>query len=1229
MTTTAERNQGHTDEQRLAVTTRSVSVSLSAGAGCGKTFVLTERYLAHFEPGAADSLVPEDISQLVAITFTERAAREMRDRIRARCYQRLVDATDETSSYWAELSRALDNARITTIHSFCASLLRSRAVEAGVDPRFAVLEQAQAETLLSEAIDDEIRRLVGTRDDATLNLAVRFNLDALRDMVRRLATECTREDFEVWLNISADDQIALWESCATELSLTLGLELAESEPARTAWTLLQDNIPDHPVMRKRRAALLAALEQLRGGPKDSREFGRCLVEIEKNARVGGGGRASCWSDKSDYDAFRDAAGELRKQAGVLRRVGDFQPDGARDAALVGRQLLHIADAVQQSYRQRKEELRAMDFDDLLVRARRLLTSEQNRQMVERISSHVTLLLVDEFQDTDPLQVELVEALCGAGLKGGKLFFVGDYKQSIYRFRGADPHVFRRLRERTPEVGRQSLSLNFRSQPAILRFVNALFWDDLGPDYEPLRPHRPQVSPEPAVEFLWASPDPSSAEKENAEQSRRREAEWIARRIRGMIDGGEPIVWDAQAAKSGQPAARPAQPGDIAILLRALTNVEAYEAALRQYGIDYYLVGGHAFYAQQEIYDLLNLLRALNSSADVVSLIGALRSGFFSLADETIYWLAQHPGGISDGLFADSYPDQINAEQQQQARFAARTLAHLRDCKDRLRISELIELALSLTGYDAALLGEFLGERKLANLLKLQEQARSFQHGDFLGLADFIAQLAEFVVRQPDEPLAATHSEDTNVVRLMSVHQAKGLEFPIVIVPDINRQQQSPSASAHFDVRLGPLVRLPKGEDPKPSGYDLWRQLEKPEELAEMNRLLYVATTRAADYLILSGAVPSSGGSKGPWSQLLARRFDLASGRFLGQLPASEPLPQVKVAVELPEIQSSAKRRGSQANITKMLAKLEQAQLPETPVSARAVDPIAPDPDAPRQYSFSRLAGTLHRKYKPLDETQFTGQSSPDPRGLGTLVHAALAAIDLSAPTACRTFVERLAEQHLPDSPKETDEAIEMVERFVGSARAGEIASARQSHAEVEFLLPWWPDGTGVGQAVLRGFIDRLYQDAAGGWHLLDFKTNQLTGADITRDAAPYEMQMLLYGLAAERILGSPPATLALHFLRTRRRARIHLERQRAPACHYPRQRRHPASQGRRIPCLIPIDSASSPSTSFANCAMRDSTPIGPAAVSAIACWGVRQRITTLAPRLRPRKSKRSLPAARR
>src|SRR5262249_4346091 len=199
---------------------------------------------------------------------------------------------------------------------------------------------------------------------------------------------------------------------------------------------------------------------------------------------------------------------------------------------------------------------------------------------EQLRRRYRFILIDEQQDTDPVQMEVIDALCGVGLRHGKLFAVGDSKQSIYRFRGARVELFRELRQQMPPDGRQELSVNFRSQPAILHFANALLGKHFTDD-EPLRPHRPQVNPGPCGECLWCR----RGDKENVAEGRRREAERIARRIATMVNGGERLVTE----KAATPTLRAVRPGDIVLLFRSMSNVAIYEAALRQQGLDYYLV----------------------------------------------------------------------------------------------------------------------------------------------------------------------------------------------------------------------------------------------------------------------------------------------------------------------------------------------------------------------------------------------------------------------------------------------------------------------------------------------------------------------------------------------------------------------------------------------------------------------------------------------------------------
>ncbi len=1110
---------------------RDTSIALAAGAGCGKTFVLSERFLSHLDHDSELVQEAAKLHQLIAITFTDAAAREMRRRIRQKCYERSQTApTQESQDAWLKLLRAIEAARVSTIHSFCTSLLREHAVAAGLDPTFGVLEQGTADVLESEVIDDVLRSRLAELDPTTMELASSSGLSKLKDQLRDLLKHRHSESFHKWRTATADELVAAWQAAHENEAVPAALaELAASPDIHVIMELLLSVTP--PSNKKKfveaKSQLLEKLPQLKRGELGETE----LLSLRDYVGVGSICTEKDWPSKESYEAYRDSSKRFRT-ALDKHTPKPFSPAAAREAAELGLKLLDLAHHAAGQYERAKAREGKLDFDDLLYRAKELLTNPAHDALRERLASDLRLLLVDEFQDTDALQVELVRALCG-DVAAGKLFFVGDVNQSIYRFRGAQPDVFRDLHAQIPKPGQLPLTKNFRSQPAILNFVNALFVQAFGQDYKPLRPNRPQATAEPAIEFLWM-PTPDKRQAGGKNDAREQEARRIARRLRELIESEAPIIADAKA-DGGK---RALEPGDVAILFRALSDVALYETALREYGLDYYLVGGHAFYAQQEIFDVLNLLRAVASPADEISLAGVLRSPFFSLADETLFWLVESSDSLNDGLFAEQLPSELSAAERLKATAAAETLAFLRERKDSLPITTLLAEALARTGYDAALLAEFLGERKLANLNKLIEQARTADSGNVLDLAGFIAQLAEFVAREPKEALAATLSESANVIRLMTIHQSKGLEFPLVVVADVDRKADYRSPAAALHEALGPVVQPPNDDDEEPTstGIDLYRMLEKRADADERTRLFYVATTRAADYLMLSSSLVGydTNELEADWTKLLAERFNLESGEMRGTLPADYPVPQVRVTKTEPATDFKPLGGGRGRDL---LAIVEEAR--DLAASGGGgvvppdVDPIPADATARRQFSVSRLSGKLIRpdsretEFKPVEEPD-----AIDPRVLGTLVHAALARIDLGGKLPIGPLCEQIAAEGVIHNANRCVElATELLERFVGTKRWSAIAAAKVVHRELEFLLAW-PPGESIGDGrYFQGFFDCLYQDASGGWHLVDYKTNDVTAAEIPRVAPQYEMQMLLYALALERALGQPPAEVVVHFLR--------------------------------------------------------------------------------------------------
>ncbi|AMV38314.1 ATP-dependent helicase/nuclease subunit A [Planctomyces sp. SH-PL62] len=514
---------------------------------------------------------------------------------------------------------------------------------------------------------------------------------------------------------------------------------------------------------------------------------------------------------------------------------------------------------------------------------------------------------------------MLRLLGSDGFLGGRMFVVGDAKQSIYRFRGAEPAIFGRWRDEFPEPGRLRLSENFRTVPRIIDFVNALFaesFPDPGAEVaDPLAvrlsPARPNHADEPAVHFFWVEPPPPEAESEtaadaskpSARDGRIREAEALARWLRRRLDEGWMIV-DRRTRKP-----RRAHAGDVALLLRAMTDVWPYETALADQGFEYHTIGGSAFYSQQEILDVVNLLSVVEDPLDEVALAGCLRSPFFALSDEGLFWLAK-TGDLSRGLErAADAPGLSDADRARACR-ARMLLARWRALKDQVPMAELLAAALDESGFEAALTCEFLGARKLANVRKLVETARGFDRRGGFGLADFVGRLRAFADDPPREEQATTTEEGSPSIRIMTVHQAKGLEFPIVVLPDLNKDSGSKTGAQGFDRELGLVLKpRPAATDLDPDlpgsgeslGWLAYRAVEDREEREEALRLFYVAATRARDDLVLSAGfakpldeIAASVAKLSPALNLLWERFDGRTGRCLAPLPDGWPAPEIRV-----------------------------------------------------------------------------------------------------------------------------------------------------------------------------------------------------------------------------------------------------------------------------------------------------------------------------------------------
>ena len=1014
-----------TPQQLAAITARGTSVVLSSGAGCGKTFVLTNRYLSHLK------LDGVRVSEIVAITFTDRAAREMRGRIR-------TAVTEETRAHptdttWRDRLRDLESASIQTIHSFCGDLLRQFAVAAGLDPRFEVLEEVLAETIRAEALRDTLQTLLTAQTPAGQDLGelvVLYGWTATVDAVQSLLRERDTAAWQDWLVQIPGEVAARWSGPERDglLSVWIDFLCAASPKIAHLLNLFRGTECVGPIMRGNVRKVLDGLPTLAQAP----DLAAAVKELCEATKVGRE-KAEAWPDAEAYEAVKDAMTEFRKDLPDKLALWMEEPIGVDEAALVGQRFLRVALTVAEAYQSRKGRAGVVDFQDLLVLARDLLRDRE--EVRESLQKRYRFLLLDEMQDTDPVQMEMVELLCGIGFEHDKLFAVGDSKQSIYRFRGAEVALFDRLRDAVRNEGRLSLTRNYRSQPGILHFVNALCSLRF-PEYEPLEAHHPAQCAGACVEFLWSVPGakPQAARKESVSDVRAREADAIARRIVELI--ASPVARILERDDT----LRTVTPGDVVLLFRSMSNVALYEAALRKHGLNYYLVGGRAFFAQQEVYDLLNLLRTLENPDDSVALAGTLRSPFGCLADDALVLLAFHPGGLWAGLHDPACVATLSEDQRPRADRIRELLTKWRGLKDRLPIARLIGVAFADTGYDAAMQFEYLGDRKLANLWKLTDLARSFDRSGLFGLADFIARLADLVTNQPREEQAATQPENADVVKIMSIHQAKGLEFPVVFVPDLAaRGLGGRTAAARWDRKLGCLAR-PPDEDP-PLFTDFAHQLGlRAETVADWREdllVLYVACTRARDLLVLSAglteAFPANAAPDRPvpvkapnaWMLALGERFHLVNGECLdGAIPAAlRPTVAVKVVEPVVGLPPSLSRREEPAPP-------ELGRWNIAPILAKPWPPIVP-------------VGELDGDGEPASE-----------------IRAALRRWDLV------TF---------PESP-------DLLARFAATEWPARLRAAERLLRDVEYVAPW-PGESAEEQPALRGAIDFLWKES-DGWHLL-------------------------------------------------------------------------------------------------------------------------------------------------
>src|SRR5262245_25918551 len=758
-------------DQQVAALEEPGVVFVSAGAGTGKTTVLVERFVkAVCERGLG-------IDNVLVITYTERAAGELRTRIR----ERLVEAERH------DLARDLDGGWISTIHGFCHRLLRAHPFEAGLDPRFRVLDESQAAVLRSEAFAEALGGYVEAGHPERVRLLATYGAEGLRGMLTSVYDRLRSAGRP--LELPGEPVTSLPERAA-QLRLVAENTLSLTEESLPGRTQVED-----------------ALQLLDPVPPTED-----LLDLS-DLRVGG-------EERERFASFGEALAAVEQAA--------LDEIAARDRTL----LEELLGALDTAYGEAKARESALDFEDLQLRARNLLQLDE--KVRDDARWRFRSILVDEFQDTNRLQCELVDLIAG-----DEVFFVGDEVQSIYRFRHADVEVFRE--RRAASSGVLPLTENYRSRPEVLEVVNHLFGAEFGAEYEPLvaAGRFPDPIFGPPVELLVTD---KASYREGDVHWRIAEARHVASRVRELVDSGQ------------------AAPGDIVLLFAAGTDAERYEEALRLENLPTYRAAGRGYFGQQQVADLTMYLRLILNRYDDEALVSVLASPFVGVSNDALYLLRRAAG--KRPLFSGMERD-LPAELGPRDR---RLFEAFRQRYDRLvraaataGLERLCERIVSEHDYDLAVLARWDGRRRYANLRKLARLARSYEElrgPEIEGFLRFVADQESFGARELE---AVAEEEGADVVRLLTIHAAKGLEFKVGIVADAGRDAGGPPSAdeilALSDGRFGFRMVHPTRGDRRPVfGYEEVRDASAAQERAERLRLYYVAMTRAVDRLIVSGAI---------------------------------------------------------------------------------------------------------------------------------------------------------------------------------------------------------------------------------------------------------------------------------------------------------------------------------------------------------------------------------------
>jgi ATP-dependent helicase/nuclease subunit A len=1120
------------DARQVGETTFDRNVVVLAGAGTGKTTLLVNRLLHALlrEPH------PFRLTEMLALTFTNKAANEMKGRLReglqellAACQSAVLKrefenmrlkefqvryhvSTEHIEEKVTAALKDLEKAHLATLHSFAAHVLRLYPLESGVDPHFQEddgtkfseifseawdrwLEEALGDHGLNQAQWREILDVVDLKGIRGFAFALCDDLVSLPELKRQLDSESQTPLVASWLHASKQKITRLLQEYAQPKTRKIErlLEVAErlfDLVACDGWSGV-GSLAD-----EEKAFLASAIGQAPKGwiPEDFQEARRIVQSAHRLLKVDEG-----------------------FLGGVVCLLEPFIQHVRRTYADKG----------------------WIRFDGLLVRVRDVLRDYP--RVREQLKRDFKAIMVDEFQDTDPLQYEILlylgEQLGDHGqqwdeirLVPGKLFIVGDPKQSIYAFRRADIQAFDQVVHKLTQEGGVvcTLTTNFRSDGAVLEVVNGIFdrlfvhEDNVQPPNVPLMVGRRGEEPlsNPGVELCVMA---NSGEEEwDVERATRVEAEWLAAWIHGQLHSGQQWVLE-----HGNRI--PLRPGHMAVLFRKFTNAHVYLEAMHRRDIPYLTDGERHFYRRQEIIDLVNVLRVLADPTDAVAIVGILRSSLGGVPDQDIMELARlEPLDIRR---PDTWHEwESGRKPVVQILFDQLSTLHLQ--ANRIPVPEFIDQVFAQLPIVELAAASSHGEQAVMNVWKFRDLMAAQAAMPHLSFSGWVDRFVDCLMTHPPEPEAALAEETLGAVRVLSIHKAKGLEFPVVVLPGLHQKAAGLDRGAEVTMDWMSGVYGCVFPPTWNAGQILLWEKERIREKAEQRRVMYVGMTRARDRLILSGGLLT----KPNGESFLGFLQHVADGE-VGN-PDHDIVQVGEAAIRQTVVTS---RSLSSQKIEKFSSSPEVSEF-------KSEGSLSMQKDRNRESAWRQVSQAMafltptsrHSPQATRPKKNRRGSSKVASQRLGTLVHRLLEQWDFQL--NYESFRDPLREFCRKDLPGDLDDdernaVILDIEKLMGiflhSPSYGELQQATVIGREVPFVIPWSNEeknGTGSHPCVMEGVMDVVYEVAGNVW-VGDYKTDRVTASNMVEYAEVYRQQAQVYAIAASRSLGVEVTGCQLFFLR--------------------------------------------------------------------------------------------------